>query len=119
TLVGLITKHGILIVEFSNQLRHGGMTTLEATVKASALRLRPILMTTGAMVLGALPLALATGAGAESRRQIGWVIVGGMTLGTLLTVFVVPTMYTLFARKQVPGADETAAYDLPKPAEAR
>jgi multidrug efflux pump len=62
------------------------------------------LMTTGAMVLGALPLALSTGAGAESRIQIGWVIVGGMSLGTLLTIFVVPTMYSIFARKAVPGA---------------
>jgi multidrug efflux pump len=60
-------------------------------------------MTTGAMVLGAIPLALATGAGSESRRQIGWVIVGGMSLGTLLTIFVVPTMYSLFARKATPG----------------
>ena len=82
-------------------------------VQAAALRLRPILMTTGAMVLGAVPLAMATGAGAESRRQIGWVIVGGMTLGTLLTIFVVPTMYTLFARKGVPGANETAAEGVP------
>jgi multidrug efflux pump len=103
TLVGLITKHGILIVEFSNQLRQQGRQTFEAVVEAASLRLRPILMTTGAMVLGALPLALATGAGAESRRQIGWVIVGGMSIGTLLTIFVVPTMYTLFARKLVPG----------------
>ena len=63
-------------------------------------------MTTGAMVLGAVPLALATGAGAESRQQIGWVIVGGMSLGTLLTMFVVPTMYTLFARDKVPGANK-------------
>lgn len=109
TLVGLITKHGILIVEFSNQLRQQGKATLEAVVEASALRLRPILMTTGAMVLGALPLALATGAGAESRQQIGWVIVGGMSLGTLLTVFVVPTMYTLFARKSIPGEITTPA----------
>jgi multidrug efflux pump len=62
-------------------------------------------MTTGAMVLGAVPLALATGAGAESRIQIGWVIVGGMSLGTLLTIFVVPTMYSLFARRSIPGAD--------------
>ena len=62
-------------------------------VEAASLRLRPILMTTGAMVLGALPLALARGAGAESRQQIGWVIVGGMSLGTLLTIFVVPTVY--------------------------
>ena len=64
-------------------------------------------MTTGAMVLGAIPLAFAHGAGAESRQQIGWVIVGGMSLGTLLTIFVVPTMYTLFARRTVPGAIKT------------
>jgi multidrug efflux pump len=109
TLVGLITKHGILIVEFSNQLRQQGHTVMEAVTEASSLRLRPILMTTGAMVLGALPLALATGAGAESRQQIGWVIVGGMSLGTLLTIFVVPTVYTLFARKAVPGEIKTPA----------
>ena len=116
TLVGLISKHGILIVEFSNQLRQQGRQTLDAVVEAASLRLRPILMTTGAMVLGALPLALATGAGAESRRQIGWVIVGGMTVGTVLTVCVVPTMYLLFARKRVPGeitapAIQTAAVE--------
>ena len=99
TLVGLITKHGILIVEFANQLREEGKDKLQAVTEAAALRLRPILMTTGAMVLGAIPLALATGAGAESRQQIGWVIVGGMSLGTLLTIFVVPTMYMLLARK--------------------
>ena len=98
TLVGLISKHGILIVEFANQLREQGQSKLEAVTAAAALRLRPILMTTGAMVLGALPLALATGAGAESRQQIGWVIVGGMSVGTLLTIFVVPTMYMLLAR---------------------
>ncbi len=109
TLVGLITKHGILIVEFTNQLRGQGMDMLEALIKASSQRLRPILMTTGAMVLGALPLALASGAGAESRIQIGWVIVGGMSLGTLLTIFVVPTMYALFARKKIPGANKAEA----------
>ena len=109
TLVGLITKHGILIVEFTNQLREQGMEMVDALVKASSQRLRPILMTTGAMVLGALPLALATGAGAESRQQIGWVIVGGMSLGTLLTIFVVPTMYSLFARHKVPGANKAQA----------
>ncbi|MEO7401445.1 MAG: efflux RND transporter permease subunit, partial [Polaromonas sp.] len=114
TLVGLITKHGILIVEFTNQLRGQGMEMIDALVKASSQRLRPILMTTGAMVLGALPLALAQGAGAESRTQIGWVIVGGMSLGTLLTVFVVPTMYTLFARKAVPGANKTVAREQPE-----
>jgi multidrug efflux pump len=104
TLVGLITKHGILIVEFANQLRAEGMELFAAVTKSATLRLRPILMTTGAMVLGAIPLALASGAGAESRKQIGWVIVGGMSLGTLLTIFVVPTMYTLLARNKVPGA---------------
>jgi multidrug efflux pump len=69
------------------------------------------MMTTGAMVLGAVPLAIATGAGAESRQQIGWVIVGGMSLGTLLTVFVVPTMYTLLARKKVPGPKTELAHN--------
>ena len=113
TLVGLITKHGILIVEFTNQLREDGMEMIDALIKASSQRLRPILMTTGAMVLGALPLALAHGAGAESRQQIGWVIVGGMSLGTLLTVFVVPTMYSLFARAHVPGANKAQAAEEP------
>jgi multidrug efflux pump len=100
TLVGLITKHGILMVEFANQLRQEGVAAIEAIERSAALRLRPILMTTGAMVLGAIPLALASGAGAESRQQIGWVIVGGMSVGTLLTVFVVPTMYTLLSRRR-------------------
>ena len=115
TLVGLISKHGILIVEFSNHLRQQGKPLKDAVVEASCLRLRPILMTTGAMVLGALPLALATGAGAESRQQIGWVIVGGMSLGTLLTLFVVPTMYTLFARRSVPGEISTPASEVLHP----
>ncbi len=101
TLVGLITKHGILIVEFANQLREHGKSLREAIIEAAILRLRPILMTTGAMVLGAVPLALATGAGAESRIQIGWVIVGGMTFGTALTLFVVPSFYTFLARKSM------------------
>ena len=109
TLVGLISKHGILIVEFANQLRQQGRSTLDAVVEAASLRLRPILMTTGAMVLGAVPLALAAGAGAESRRQIGWVIVGGMSVGTLLTIFVIPTVYLLLARKRVPGEITTPA----------
>lgn len=116
TLVGLITKHGILIVEFANQMRQQGLDTLEAVVQGASLRLRPILMTTGAMVLGALPLALASGAGAESRQQIGWVIVGGMSVGTLLTIFVVPTMYMLLARRKVPG--EIAEPSMDDPAHA-
>jgi multidrug efflux pump len=93
TLVGLITKHGILIVEFANQLQREGKSPIDAVFESAKLRLRPILMTTGAMVLGAVPLALSTGAGAESRTQIGLVIVGGMSFGTVLTLFVVPVVY--------------------------
>src|SRR5438552_12569037 len=113
TLVGLITKHGILIVEFSNPLRAKGEPLLDAVIDAATLRLRPILLTTGAMVLGAAPPALATGAGAESRIQIGWVIVGGMTFGTMLTLFVVPTAYTLLAHRR-----KTKRDDVPVPAVA-
>jgi multidrug efflux pump len=107
TLVGLITKHGILIVEFANQLQEKGIAIREAVIESATLRLRPILMTTGAMVLGALPLALAKGAGAESRHQIGWVIVGGLLFGTFFTLFVVPTVYSLIAAKKAatPGAE--------------
>ncbi|MBB6340846.1 multidrug efflux pump [Pseudomonas fluvialis] len=98
TLIGLITKHGILIVEFANHLLREGKALQEAVLEASLQRLRPILMTTGAMVLGSLPLAIATGAGAESRQQIGMVIVGGLLLGTFFTLFVVPTLYSLLRR---------------------
>lgn len=104
TLVGLITKHGILIVEFATLLRERGLEMIEAVTEASVLRLRPILMTTGAMVLGAVPLAIATGAGAESREQIGWVLVGGLMLGTLLTLYVVPVAYSLIATRKIRGA---------------
>jgi len=102
TLIGLITKHGILIVEFANQLQDHGKSRMEAVKEAAVLRLRPILMTTGAMILGAVPLALASGAGGESRQAIGWTIVGGMSLGTVLTLFVVPTAYTWLARVRRP-----------------
>ena len=98
TLIGLITKHGILIVQFANQLQNEGKSVRDAVVQAASLRLRPILMTTGAMVSGAIPLALANGAGAMGLRSVGWVIVGGMSFGTVLTLFVVPTAYTLLAR---------------------
>ncbi len=116
TLVGLITKHGILIVEFANQLQVAGRDKLEAVIEAATLRLRPILMTTGAMVLGSVPLAFATGAGAESRQAIGWVIVGGLLLGTLLTLYVVPTAYMLLARVHRPAEMHPAAAQ-PAPAE--
>ena len=109
TLIGLISKHGILIVQFANQLQDEGRPMHEAVVEAAVLRLRPILMTTGAMVSGAIPLALAHGAGAESRQEIGWVIVGGMSLGTILTLFVVPAVYTLMSRRQVARHDEAPA----------
>jgi len=109
-LIGLITKHGILIVEFANQLRDRGLPAAEAVVEAATLRLRPILMTTGAMVLGAAPLALATGAGAEARQAIGWVIVGGLLLGTLFTLFVIPTAYLMLVRgRKIPLKDAGAA----------
>jgi multidrug efflux pump len=99
TLIGLVTKHGILMVEFANKLRTDKLALREAIVEAAKIRLRPILMTTLAMILGALPLALATGAGAISRQQIGWVIVGGMLVGTMFTLFVVPVMYTYLAER--------------------
>jgi len=97
TLIGLITKHGILIVEFANQNRRRGLDKLRAVREAAVVRLRPILMTTGAMVFGAIPLAIATGAGAESRQDIGLVIVGGLLIGTLFTLFVIPAVYTYLA----------------------
>jgi multidrug efflux pump len=108
TLVGLIAKHGILIVEFSNQLQEEGRTKVQAVVEAAALRLRPILMTTGAMVFGALPLMIASGAGAEARNQIGLVIVGGMAIGTFFTLFVVPVIYLLIGRDHYAAAQAKA-----------
>ena len=107
SLIGLISKHGILIVEFANRLQDEGRPLRESVIEAAALRLRPILMTTGAMVAGAIPLAIATGAGAASRHEIGWVIVGGMSFGTLLTLFVVPTAYTLLARDRGRALEES------------
>ena len=113
-LVGLITKHGILIVEFANQLMAQGRDKFAAVAEAAALRLRPILMTTGAMVLGAVPLAIAAGAGAEARRPIGWVIVGGLMLGTLLTLYVIPAAYTLLTplHRRVRESEDVAALPL-------
>ncbi len=98
TLIGLITKHGILIVDFANKLVAKGKTPMEAIQEAAHRRLRPILMTTFAMVLGALPLAMAKGAGCEIRIPLGVVIVGGMTFGTLFTIFLVPVFYTYIAK---------------------
>ncbi len=97
TLVGLISKHGILIVEFADQLQRQGHDKLSAIIESASIRLRPVLMTTFAMILGALPLALASGAGSGARSQLGWVIVGGMSFGTIFTLFVIPTAYLYLA----------------------
>jgi len=97
TLVGLITKHGILIVQFANQLQEEGHDKRSAIEAACGVRLRPILMTTAAMVLGVMPLVFASGAGAASRYSMGLVISTGMAIGTLFTLFVVPTAYLLIA----------------------
>lgn len=96
TLIGLISKHGILMVEFAKQCRwQQGMTAAEAIHQAATVRLKPILMTTAAMVLGSVPLILASGAGAAARNELGWTIASGMTIGTLFTLFILPTMYLI------------------------
>jgi multidrug efflux pump len=94
TLIGLIAKHGILITEFANKMQSEGKSMYEAVIESSLLRLRPILMTTAAMILGALPLAFAFGPGAESRQQVGLVVAGGMFFGTFFSLIVIPIMYT-------------------------
>jgi multidrug efflux pump subunit AcrB len=99
TLIGLISKHGILIVDFANNARAAGLNVHDAIIDAATTRLRPILMTTFAMVFGVVPLLLASGAGANSRFAIGLVITAGMSVGTLFTLLVVPVMYTVFARE--------------------
>lgn len=108
TLIGLISKHGILIVQFANDLQLAGKSKREAVQTAATIRFRPILMTTAAMVLGVIPLILASGAGAESRYNIGLVIATGISIGTLFTLFVVPSMYLLLAQDH----REKAANDL-------
>jgi multidrug efflux pump len=105
TLVGLVSKNGILIVEFAKQQQLKGMAKLDAVRAAALTRLRPILMTTGATVAGHFPLVLVTGAGAEARNSIGLVIVGGMAIGTLFTLFVVPSIYMLIARDHQSAVD--------------
>jgi multidrug efflux pump len=95
TLVGLVSKNGILIVEFANHLQEQGLNKLEAIKGAAATRLRPVLMTAGATVLGHFPLVLVTGAGAEARNSIGIILVAGMLVGTLFTLYVLPCVYLL------------------------
>lgn len=115
TLMGLISKHGILIVQFANDLQHQGMSKREAIEEAAAVRLRPILMTTAAMVLGVLPLVLAGGAGAAGRHAMGLVIFTGMSIGTLFTLFVVPAFYLVLATDHAAAA-KRADDGLPEPA---
>ncbi len=109
TLMGLISKHGILIVEFANELQHSGKSKREAILEATSIRLRPILMTTAAMVLGVMPLIMASGAGAASRYNMGLVIASGLSIGTLFTLFVLPAVYLVLAANHSEAAHEEAA----------
>jgi multidrug efflux pump len=99
-LIGLVTKNGILIVEFANQRRDAGMSILEAVMNASVSRLRPILMTSISTIFGLLPIALAFGAGSESRVSMGIAVIGGMLFGTLVSLFVIPAMYIIITGKE-------------------
>ena len=113
TLIGLISKHGILMVEFANQLQlQEGLDRRRAIERAARVRLRPILMTTAAMVVGLVPLVMARGAGAASRFSIGLVVVSGMTIGTLFTLFVLPAVYTVLAKDHAAAARSTRAREL-------
>ena len=98
-LIGLVTKNGILIVEFANQKKAQGLNVVEAVKEAARLRLRPILMTSLSTILGTLPIALALGAGAESRSSMGIAVIGGLIFSTVLTLFVIPVIYTYLSEK--------------------
>ncbi len=116
TLIGLISKHGILIVQFANHLQQEqGLSKREAIEQAAGIRLRPILMTTAAMVLGVVPLIVATGAGAVSRFQMGVVIASGLSIGTLFTLFVVPAVYIIFAADHHATTSADADVAVPAP----
>jgi len=119
TLVGLVSKNGILIVEFANHLQETGLSKLEAVIEAANTRLRPILMTTAATVIGHFPLVLAKGPGAGARNSIGIMLVSGMIIGTLFTLFVVPSIYVLVARTHVADSKNEAEIKglLPEAAE--
>jgi multidrug efflux pump len=114
-LIGLVTKNGILIVEFANQKREEGMSRMDAVLEASRLRLRPILMTSLAMALGSLPLALSLGAASTSRQPLGLVIVGGVLFSLIFTLFVIPAMYSYLSRKRTPVKfDDSAPVSEPQ-----
>ena len=132
TLVGLVSKNGILIVEFANKLQQTGLSKVDAVAQAARIRLRPVMMTTLATVCGHFPLTLVTGPGAAARNSIGLVLVGGMTIGTIFTLFIVPSLYVLIAKTHHEGREEEPesldsngqiesdlAPELPEPALAR
>jgi hydrophobic/amphiphilic exporter-1 (mainly G- bacteria), HAE1 family len=110
-LVGIMAKNGILIVEFANQLRDAGQSVRQSIESASSIRLRPVMMTMISTALGGVPLVLASGAGAEARIALGWVIVGGLGLATLVTLYVTPVAYLLLAGLSKPHADEVQRLD--------
>jgi multidrug efflux pump len=115
TLVGLVSKNGILIVEFANHLQETGKDKLHAVIEASSTRLRPILMTTAATVVGHFPLVLASGPGAGARNSIGIMLVTGMVIGTVFTLFVVPAIYVLLARTREKVVTHEAAAEAREP----
>jgi multidrug efflux pump len=115
TLVGLVSKNGILIVEFANHLQERGRSKFDAVVEAAGTRLRPILMTTAATVFGHLPLVFATGPGAGARNSIGIMLVSGMIIGTCFTLFVVPSIYMLVAKRHVAMEDAEPEITMPEP----
>src|SRR5207249_6791764 len=116
TLVGLVSKNGILIVQFANELQRQGLSKLSAVAQAARIRLRPVMMTSVATVCGHLPLCFVSGAGAAARNSIGRVLVGGMTIGTIFTLFIVPSLYMLIAKqhheKSLMDADLEGAEDV-------
>jgi multidrug efflux pump len=110
-LIGLVTKNGILIVEFANQKKRDGVPFRQAIVEAAISRFRPILMTSISTILGISPMALATGAGSESRVAMGITVVGGMLFATILTLFVIPAIYTYLSSKKVKKIEEEGVSD--------
>jgi multidrug efflux pump len=114
-LVGLVTKNGILLVEFANQRRAAGVGAKEAMLEAGLVRLRPILMTAFSTIAGILPIAIGFGAGAESRRPMGVVVIGGMLTSTFLTLFVIPMVYTMFSDLSTRRTRQTAPLETTPP----
>jgi multidrug efflux pump len=114
TLVGLVSKNGILIVEFANHLQESGKDKIAAVIEAAATRLRPILMTTAATVMGHFPLVIAKGPGAGARNSIGIMLVSGMIIGSIFTLFVVPSIYVLVAKthKRIGTIEEESIREL-------